>query len=197
MQVDVGRVVRGHRRRGGAVRRSRRRCSECNELFSPHPRVVSSQRACSKPECQRRRHAAAHADWCRRNAGCYRGRAVKHRSYREQVKTGAHVPERMANIAEQVEQDAISAQAAQEQALGRLSPRQREQDAILVQVVFLNALVARWLRGARASEQDELGATKRAWSSPAFGDAPSIRATASRARGRTTRARACTRGGPP
>lgn len=152
------------------MRRSRRRCSECSELFSPHPRVASRQRACSKPECQRRRHAAAQADWVRRHAGCYRGRAVKHRSYREQVKSGAHVPERRTKPAEQSEQDEISAQDKRGQSLEPLSRLQREQDEILAQVVLLTVLVARWLRGGRAGEQDELGAMNRPWSSPAFGD---------------------------
>ena len=43
------------------------RCPFCKGLFRPDPRVSSTQWACRKPECQRKRRAATQSEWRRRN----------------------------------------------------------------------------------------------------------------------------------
>lgn len=55
------------------------RCRFCKGLFRPDPRV-SSQRACRKPECQRKRRVATQADWRRRNPDYFVRRRLTQRA---------------------------------------------------------------------------------------------------------------------
>jgi len=57
----------------------RRRCTYCQSLFRPDPRVGPRQRTCGAPACQRQRHAASCRRWRRRN------RAVTRTHYRDYV----------------------------------------------------------------------------------------------------------------
>jgi hypothetical protein len=49
------------------ARTRRKRCSFCQTLFRPHPRVGPRQRTCGAPACQRERHAQSCRRWRRRN----------------------------------------------------------------------------------------------------------------------------------
>jgi hypothetical protein len=57
----------------------RRRCTCCQRLFHPDPRVGPRQRTCGAPACQRERHAASCRRWRRRN------RAVTRTHYQDYV----------------------------------------------------------------------------------------------------------------
>lgn len=56
------------------------RCRFCKGLFRPDPRVSSQQRACRKPECQRKRRVATQADWRRRNPDYFVRRRLTRRA---------------------------------------------------------------------------------------------------------------------
>lgn len=49
------------------MRRRRRRCTVCGELFLADPRVGKRQRACGQRECQQERRRKTLADWRGRN----------------------------------------------------------------------------------------------------------------------------------
>lgn len=140
----------------------RRRCGYCRDLFRPDPRVGSKQKACSAEECQRRRHAAAHASWRERNPDCYRGRGVKHSTYREDVKKGRRVPTTRP-ARERREQDAISLQAVTPQRLDATLPTPGEQDAKSPQVLLLLGFAGCLSPPSRTPEQDEIDARVGAW----------------------------------
>lgn len=57
------------------VRRRRRRCRYCQDLFVPDPRV-KKQKSCGKPPCSRQRKLDADENWRgrRRNRDYFRGR---------------------------------------------------------------------------------------------------------------------------
>ena len=162
------------------MRHRRRRCSACQRLFTPDPRVAKCQRACSREECQKRRHAAARADWVLRHPGYFRDRGAKHRAYREAVKAGTRVPEQRANPVrggDQGEQDATLTQDKQREDLEPTLPGPREQDAILAQVLLLLAFGARLLWGGGPASKTSLERPGTPGLLPSVERTPSSRAT--------------------
>lgn len=55
-------------------RRRRKKCPFCNRPFYPNSKTKYHQWACSKPECQKKRHDHNHARWEAKNPGYYHGR---------------------------------------------------------------------------------------------------------------------------
>ena len=155
------------------MRQRRGRCTACKRLFTPDPRVAKRQRTCSKEACQRRRHAAAQADWILRHPGYFRDRGAKHRAYREEVKDGVRVPKRKAKSpdpravdGDHGEQDEISTQGTQQERLAPTLAGGREQDEILTQVVFLLTFAVRLLLGGEPASKTTFETPGVAWSSP-------------------------------
>ena len=135
----------------------RRRCEFCEDIFRPDPRLGANQRACGKPGCKEQRKVAARAAWRAAHPDCYRGRAAKHRAYREAKRGERARPavERDTSTAQVREQDAISAQSiAMPRVIDVLLGVQGEQDAISAQVHVLLGLAAS-LDGS-AAEQDAI-----------------------------------------
>ena len=66
------------------MRRRRKRCRFCKELFVPDPRLKGRQVACSKEECQRARKRADRDDWLKRHPGYFTGRYANTKSWRHQ-----------------------------------------------------------------------------------------------------------------
>lgn len=58
----------------------RKRCCICQDLFWPHPRVKTRQRACRKPECQKARRAQTQKTWREKNRDYWRARRLQQRS---------------------------------------------------------------------------------------------------------------------
>ncbi len=57
------------------MKRRKRKCLCCEEIFQPDPRNRHHQRYCSKPACQRASHAASQRRWLRKpeNRDYFRG----------------------------------------------------------------------------------------------------------------------------
>ena len=62
------------------MRRRRRRCSVCGELFWADPRVGPRQRACSRLECQQERRKQTQSKWRKRNPEYFIDRRLRARS---------------------------------------------------------------------------------------------------------------------
>lgn len=62
------------------MRRRRRRCKVCGELFLADPRVGERQRACSQRECQQERRRETQAGWRERNADYFVDRRLRLRA---------------------------------------------------------------------------------------------------------------------
>ena len=58
----------------------RKRCCFCPDLFWPHPRVKTRQRACRKPECQKARRAQTQKAWREQNPDYWTARRLRLRS---------------------------------------------------------------------------------------------------------------------
>ncbi len=58
----------------------KKRCPFCKKRFWPHPRVGARQRACSKPECQKKRRAETQEEWRRKNPDYWKTRRLQQRS---------------------------------------------------------------------------------------------------------------------
>ena len=58
----------------------RKRCRFCPDLFWPHPRVKKRQRACRKPECQKKRRAETQKAWREKNPDYWKARRLQQRS---------------------------------------------------------------------------------------------------------------------
>ncbi len=58
----------------------KKRCSFCTKRFWPHPRVGARQRACSKPECQKKRRAETQEAWRAKNLDYWKARRLQQRS---------------------------------------------------------------------------------------------------------------------
>jgi hypothetical protein len=56
------------------MRRRRRKCLNCKELFLPCPSARDRQKHCSKPQCQRARKAANNRAFAERNPDYWQGR---------------------------------------------------------------------------------------------------------------------------
>ena len=55
----------------------RKRCCFCPDLFWPHPRVKKRQRACRKPECQKKRRAETQQAWREKNPDYWTARRLR------------------------------------------------------------------------------------------------------------------------
>jgi hypothetical protein len=57
------------------MKRGKRKCLCCEEIFQPDPRNRHHQRYCSKPACQRASHAASQRRWLNKpeNRDYFRG----------------------------------------------------------------------------------------------------------------------------
>ena len=62
------------------MRRRRRRCTVCGELFQSDPRVGPRQRACSRPECQQKRRKETQDNWRERNPDYFVDRRLRMRA---------------------------------------------------------------------------------------------------------------------
>ena len=62
------------------MRRRRRRCTECKELFQADPRAGKRQRACSQEKCQKKRRQKTQRKWRERNPDYPRARRLLVRS---------------------------------------------------------------------------------------------------------------------
>jgi hypothetical protein len=67
-------------RRSLGMRRRRRRCTVCGELFGADPRVGPRQRACSRLECQQERRKQTQSKWRKRNPEYFLDRRLRARS---------------------------------------------------------------------------------------------------------------------
>ena len=52
------------------LRKRRRRCKSCHELFDTEPRTRGNQKYCSKAECQTKRQRLNEEEWRMRNPDC-------------------------------------------------------------------------------------------------------------------------------
>lgn len=139
----------------------RRPCRFCRRWFKVDPRLKDRQYACSRPECQAKRHEANAAAWLDRNPGYFRGRGEKHRLYRSehpgaQRRWRAAHPEvrererraraarrRTAKVRRAVEQDSIALQLIEEPGVTPRLPAAGEHDARRAQLHVLIGLAAR------------------------------------------------------
>ncbi len=64
----------------GMAKPRRKRCCICQDLFWPHPRVKTRQRACRKPECQKVRRAETQKAWREKNPDYWKARRLQQRS---------------------------------------------------------------------------------------------------------------------
>ncbi len=67
-------------------RRRRKRCSFCQTLLHPHPRLGARQWACAAPACQRARHAQNCRRWRQQN------RSVTRTHYQDYVQPARAAP---------------------------------------------------------------------------------------------------------
>lgn len=151
------------------MRRRRKRCRYCAELFRPDPRVGKRQRACSKSDCQSRRQAKNREDWLGRHPGYFTGRGFQHKRYREEIASGERVPvprpgpEQQPSTGEQREQEEISPQALTSQCVTSDLPDLAEQEEISRQAYLVQAVATVLGSLLRASEQEQLGAMFSDW----------------------------------
>jgi hypothetical protein len=62
------------------MRRRRRRCTVCGELFRADLRVGPRQRACRRPECQQERRKETQGKWRERNPEYFADRRLRARA---------------------------------------------------------------------------------------------------------------------
>jgi len=62
------------------MRRRRRRCTVCGELFQADRRVGTRQRACSRPECQQKRRRETQGRWRERSPDYFMDRRLRLRA---------------------------------------------------------------------------------------------------------------------
>lgn len=151
------------------MRRRRKRCRYCSELFRPDPRVGKRQRACSERDCQNRRQAENREDWLRRHSGYFTGRGPEHRRYREEISSGERVPIRRPKpkqnpgTGEQSEQEEISTQIKTRQGVTSDLAICSEQEEISTQAKLVQTVATVLVSLLQASEQEQLGAKFSSW----------------------------------
>jgi hypothetical protein len=74
------------------MRRRRRRCTVCGELFQADRRVGTRQRACSRAECQRQRRQQTQRKWRQRHPDYFVDRRLRRRA--AQARAAQSSPER-------------------------------------------------------------------------------------------------------
>ena len=62
------------------MRRRRRRCAACGELFQANPRVRGRQRTCSRSDCQQKRRRETQRKWRERNPDYFVDRRLRVRA---------------------------------------------------------------------------------------------------------------------
>ena len=77
-------------RQQGRRKPRRRRCSHCDELFSPDPRVGKRQRYCSQPDCQRERKRVYQARFRRRHPADERGNRLRDKIVAAEARAAAY-----------------------------------------------------------------------------------------------------------
>ena len=78
-------------RRSLAMRRRRRRCTVCGELFRADPRVGPRQRACGRSQCQQERRKQTQARWRKRNPEYFLDRRLRARALAARAAEGRQV----------------------------------------------------------------------------------------------------------
>jgi hypothetical protein len=68
----------------------KRPCACCRKWFWPDPRVGERQRACTAPECQRKRRAQSQAAWSARQPEYFAARRIEDRA-RRRIEQGRDV----------------------------------------------------------------------------------------------------------
>lgn len=135
----------------------RRPCRYCRRWFRQDARVGSRQYACSRDECQARRQRANEDARLERDPACWRGRAAKHRAYREAhpgIDRRRHEPEAaerdrvarrarhgLARVRRAAEHKAIALQLIPAQEDGARVSRAAEHKEICAQAAVLLGLV--------------------------------------------------------
>jgi hypothetical protein len=89
----------------------KRPCRFCRKWFRPDPRVGRRQRACSAPDCQRRRRAQTQADWRRRNPGYFAAHRLAVRDA-DGDSTPPRLPAALARLPWDLAQDQLGIQGA-------------------------------------------------------------------------------------
>ena len=138
----------------------KRPCRFCRRWFRPYVRQGARQYACSEPACQARRQAENRRAWLEREPGYFRGRAAKHRVYREEHPDAkrswrarhpeARDRERLARARRRqqaptrraVEQEALALELAQCQGVAPAHARAVEQEALKAQLHVLVGLAS-------------------------------------------------------
>ena len=120
----------------------RSRCLHCNELYKPDARNRSRQRYCSQPDCRRASKRASQARWLAKpgNAEYFRGAAntERNRCWRE---ANPGYWKRSGRSCTQ--QDACSAEDAEDQEVMGSQAEGTQQDPLLMQLAVFVGLIAK------------------------------------------------------
>ncbi len=128
----------------------KRPCRFCRRWFLVDPRLGERQLSCSAPECQVRRQAASQEAWLASPPGYFRGRAQKHRVYREKHPDSKRLWR--ANHPEVRERERVARARRRKRAQVR---RAVEQESIALQLIEPSGDTARL---PPAVEQESIGA---------------------------------------
>lgn len=117
------------------MRRRRRRCRVCGELFQADRRVGVRQRTCSRVECQQKRRRETQGKWRKRNPDYFVDRRLRMRSLAARAATESGSAGRAAGVARRPAPLTVPSEL-------RRIPWTLAQDEIGVQVTDFLAVVA-------------------------------------------------------
>lgn len=117
------------------MRRRRRRCTVCGELFRADRRVGARQRTCSRAECQQERRQETQGRWRERNPDYFMDRRLRVRSLAARAAAESRQTGRAAGVTRRPAPLAVPAEL-------RRIPWDLAQDEIGVQVTDFVAVVA-------------------------------------------------------
>jgi hypothetical protein len=117
------------------MRRRRRRCTVCGELFRADWRVGARQRTCSRVECQQERRRETQGNWRKRNPDYFMDRRLRMRSLAARAATESGPAGRAAGVTRRPAPLAVPSEL-------RRIPWNLAQDEIGVQVTDFLAVVA-------------------------------------------------------
>lgn len=95
-----------------ALRSGKRPCRICRKWFLADLRVGPRQRACSAPECQRKRREKTQASWRERNPDYFVARRLLERASREEPPAPLRMPTPLSRLPWDVAQDQFGVQGA-------------------------------------------------------------------------------------
>jgi hypothetical protein len=117
------------------MRRRRRRCTVCGELFRADRRVGARQRTCSRAACQQERRRETQGNWRQRNPDYFMDRRLRMRSLAARAATESGPSGRAAGVTRRPAPLAVPLELRQ-------IPWTLAQDEIGVQVTDFLAVVA-------------------------------------------------------